>query len=107
MNEMTEIRRVVGTNVRTLRKARGWTQEELGEHANVSYKSLGEIERGIVNPSLSSLLKVANALKVQIAELFLNDKIIVLTETEIGEVESSMTVLRNVLTSCKSRDAAR
>ncbi|MBI4680030.1 MAG: helix-turn-helix transcriptional regulator [Nitrospirae bacterium] len=31
-----------------------FTQEELGEKAGLSYKFVGEIERGEVNPSLDS-----------------------------------------------------
>lgn len=103
MIEMSELTQVIGVNIRTLRKARGWTQEELGEYAELSYKSLGEIERGLVNPSLNSLLKIANALSVQIAELFMNEKIIVLTESEVTDVKSAMSVLQKVLTTASSQ----
>lgn len=105
MIEMDELRQIIGANVRTLRKARGWTQEELGEQAEMSYKALGEIERGEVSPSLNSLLKVANALSVTIAELFLNDKVMVLTGAQLSEVNSAMTTLKNVLTTSSNREA--
>ena len=60
----------LGRRIRTLRKAKRWTQEELGKQADVSYKFPGEIERGIQNPSFTILVKVANALGVKLSELF-------------------------------------
>ncbi|MBI4378760.1 MAG: helix-turn-helix domain-containing protein [Nitrospinae bacterium] len=38
-----------------MRKSRGFTQEELGEKAGLSYKFIGELERGEENVSLDSL----------------------------------------------------
>lgn len=52
------------------RKAKGWTQEELGKQADTSYKFLGEIERGVQNSSFTILVKVAGALDVKLPELF-------------------------------------
>lgn len=76
----------------------GWSQEELGEHADLSYKFVGEIERGMVNPSLDSLAGIAIALNVEISELFLRKGLMVLTAAEMEQVESAMTVLQKVLT---------
>lgn len=102
---MDELRQTIGANVRALRKARGLTQEELGEKAEMSYKALGEIERGIVNPSLNSLLKIANALQVQIAELFMGDRLVILRETEISEVNIALDALNRVLSTARRREA--
>lgn len=60
----------LGKRIRTLRKAKGWTQEKLGQQADTSYKFLGEIERGVQNPSFTILVKVAGALGVKLPELF-------------------------------------
>jgi transcriptional regulator with XRE-family HTH domain len=60
----------LGRRIRSLRKAKGWTQEELGKQADTSYKFLGEIERGVQNPSFTVLVKVARALEVKLPELF-------------------------------------
>jgi transcriptional regulator with XRE-family HTH domain len=56
--------------VRELRLARNYTQEELAERAGLSYKFIGEVERGIGNPSLSTLERLSGALDIDIAELF-------------------------------------
>jgi transcriptional regulator with XRE-family HTH domain len=60
----------LGSRIRALRKAKGWTQEELGKHADTSYKFLGEIERGVQNPSFTVLVKISDALGVPLYELF-------------------------------------
>lgn len=61
---------LLGRRIRSLRIAKGWTQEKLGEASGMSYKFLGEIERGQQNPSFDILVKIASALKVNLAELF-------------------------------------
>ena len=97
-----EIRRLVGDRIRFLRKAKGWSQEELGEYAALSYKFIGEIERGTVNPSLDTLLGISNALHVELAKLFSNDQIYVLTEDETASVHSALDVLNTVITKSRS-----
>ena len=62
-------RKVVGQNVRKFRKQARLTQEQLGEKANLTYKYVGEVERGSVNVSLDSLMRIAKALKVRIQDL--------------------------------------
>jgi len=98
-----EIRRLVGDRIRFLRKAKGWSQEELGEYAALSYKFIGEIERGTVNPSLDTLLGISNALQIEIAKLFSNDKQYVLTEGETAKTQSALDVLNKVFTESRSK----
>jgi len=61
---------LLGQRIRSLRNTKGWTQQELGEHADVNYKFVGEIERGQQNPSFAVLVKIAVALGVELQELF-------------------------------------
>lgn len=61
---------LLGRRIRSLRNLKGWTQQELGNRSDVNYKFLGEIERGQQNPSFNILVKVANALEVDLQELF-------------------------------------
>lgn len=60
----------LGKRIRTLRKLKGLTQEELGEKSGISYKFIGEMERGEVNPSLNSLIQIAKALGIYVNDLF-------------------------------------
>jgi len=61
---------LLSRRVRSLRTAKKWTQQELGEKANIDYKFLGEIERGEKNPSFKILVQIAEALDVELTELF-------------------------------------
>ena len=59
--------------VRQLRDGQGWTQEQLAERAEIQRTYLAEIEAGKRNPSVRFLDKLATALQVRIADLFLPD----------------------------------
>lgn len=45
------------------------TQEQLAEKADLSYKYVGELERGLVNVSLDSLVRIAASLNVRVRNL--------------------------------------
>jgi len=55
--------------VRKLREARGLTQEELAERAEVSATYVGFVERGDNVPTLTIILQIAKALGVRPSEL--------------------------------------
>ncbi len=67
---MDEIAKAVGQRIRELRKARGLSQESLGEKGGFHYSYIGQIERGEKNIALSNLAKIAEALEVGIHQLF-------------------------------------
>jgi len=55
--------------IKALRDARGWTQEQLAERAAIQRSYLGDLELGRRNPSVRTLVKVANAFGIAVAEL--------------------------------------
>lgn len=59
-----DIRRLVGKNVRALRKAQGWTQEVLAERSGFPQQYISDLERGNRNPALLTLFELAQALEV-------------------------------------------
>jgi len=61
--------RVLAERIVSLRQAKGWSQEQLAERASMQRSYLGDLERGLRNPSVRRLVKVANALGVPIASL--------------------------------------
>lgn len=67
---MNDVHTQLGQRVRQLRLERGWTQETLGERASLSYKFIGEVERGSGNPTVDSVGQIARALGVEISALF-------------------------------------
>lgn len=66
---VADLRDIVAINVRRLRHDRGWTQEELADRVGLSSRYVGQIERAQASMSVSVLGRVANALKVEAAEL--------------------------------------
>ena len=62
-------RRIVGQNIRAFRKRAQLSQEKLAEKADLTYKFLGEVERGYENISLDSLTRIAKALKIKVRDL--------------------------------------
>lgn len=67
---MKDIKRLVGERIRDFRKEKGLSQEELGEKAGFHFTHIGVVERGEKNASLDTLNKIAEALDVEIVELF-------------------------------------
>ncbi|MEW6100763.1 MAG: helix-turn-helix transcriptional regulator [Candidatus Omnitrophota bacterium] len=57
-------------NLVKIRKEKGWSQEKLAQEAGVSYNTLIKIERkGIKNPKIETVIKLADALEVEIDKL--------------------------------------
>ena len=70
----SSLRSSFGRRVRYLRRLRVLTQEQLAETIGVSVNFLSSIERGINAPSFENLERLANALEVEVHELFIFSK---------------------------------
>lgn len=66
---MQEVYRRLGANVRALRHARGWTQDDLADKSGLHRAHVGEIERGQTNVTLQTIKTLADTLKVSITAL--------------------------------------
>lgn len=58
-----------GNRVRELRKAKGWSQEELAESAGLDRTYIGRCEAGRQNATLKTVYALANALGVKATDL--------------------------------------
>jgi transcriptional regulator with XRE-family HTH domain len=65
-----DLLRDFGAAVRIHRQALGISQEELAHRAGVDRTYMSGIERGVRNPSLKSINRVASALEVDLVTLF-------------------------------------
>src|SRR5690242_13394538 len=58
-----------GDRVKRLREVRGWTQNELAEHADLAPAALSRILTGERDPNMGHLIQLAAALEVSLTEL--------------------------------------
>ena len=73
MIDLEQTQKRIGTNIRELRKAKGWTQERLAEEARINEKEPSHIESGSRNLQLDTIVKIANALGLSIGDLIERD----------------------------------
>jgi len=66
----TDPRTPFGLRVRKLRQQKGLTLEKLSELSGLHETYLGEVERGIRNPALVSIVKICRGLNTTPAKLF-------------------------------------
>lgn len=64
------IRKKVGQNLSKIRKAKGWSQEELSFECGLHRTYISGIERGVRNPTVTILDTIAQSLKCSITEFF-------------------------------------
>jgi len=62
-------RKIVGTAIKRRRLARGFSQEQLAEAADLHWTYISGIERGIRNVSLLKLYRLAQALGIRVRDL--------------------------------------
>lgn len=67
-----DIRQVVAQNVREFRQNYAWSQEELADRAGLHRTYISGVERGIRNPTVTVLAKIAKALRVKPAEMLMD-----------------------------------
>jgi transcriptional regulator with XRE-family HTH domain len=59
----------LGRNVARIRSVRGLSQDQLAEQADLDRTYLSGIERGVRNPGIKVVIRLATALGVTVAEL--------------------------------------
>lgn len=70
---MANINKALGRKIRSIRRAKKMTQEDLAYESKTDYSYLNEIEGGKRNPSVERLNAIAKALKITVKELFDNN----------------------------------
>lgn len=61
----------LGRSIRSRREAMSLSQEELGLRINADQAYVSRLERGLLNPTLESIVEVAAAMEITLKELFL------------------------------------
>lgn len=66
---MPQVSHGIGIRIRDLRKQKGLTLSEVARRCKCSSSLLSQIERGIINPSFSTLKSIGDALETTLAQL--------------------------------------
>ena len=61
----------LGVRIRQLREEKNMSQQVLADICNVPKSTIGRLERGEVNPTVKTLLKISIALNIEFINLFL------------------------------------
>lgn len=64
-----DVRQRLATNMKRLRKERGWSQEALADEAGLDRTYISGIERQVKNPTVIVVERVASALKCGLGDL--------------------------------------
>lgn len=78
---MEQINQNIGKNIKRIRNERGLSLEKTAEITGVSKTMLGQIERGESNPTVTTVWKIANGLRLSFSSL-------------ISQERSAVTVIR-------------
>ena len=62
----------MGMRIRQVRKAKGWSQEELAKKVKVTRQTISAVESGDYNPTINLCIDICKALGKTLDELFWN-----------------------------------
>ena len=106
---MTELIKIIGRRVRNYRKSKGYSQEFLAEKCEMHPTYIGQIERGERNATLETFERIATALEIPLAELFVKADVSEISKENniplecyeflIGKSESKQKQLLDILKS--------
>jgi len=65
-----DTKKMIGIRISEIRKKKGFTQDQLAEKMEISPKYLSSIERGRENPTLNTLINLAQCLEVDLGVIF-------------------------------------
>lgn len=63
---VAEARAMVGSKLRELREAKGWTLRDLAKRTGIAFNHIGRIEQGKYNVTIDTIALIAHALGVEI-----------------------------------------
>ena len=66
---MTQLDKNIAFNLKRIRKSKNMSLDMLAERTGVSKSMLGQIERGVSNPTVSTIGKIVDGLKVPFEQL--------------------------------------
>lgn len=71
MDDVT-VKKMLGAEIRRRRNAAGLSQQEFAQSVGMNRTRIREIERGVGNPQLNTLLRIASGLGTTLPDIFVN-----------------------------------
>lgn len=71
---MSQIDKNISQNLKRIRKSRNMSLDMLSEHTGVSKSMLGQIERGESNPTVSTIAKIVEGLRLSFEDLLYKEE---------------------------------
>ena len=68
-NKTDKVLMEFGKNLQKLREAKGFSTRQFAYEAEISHSSVGRLEAGLSNPTMTTLIKIAEALEVDLNSL--------------------------------------
>lgn len=96
MEETAQLLKILGKRIAKLRKQQGMNQEEFAEVSGKMINTISNIERGLSDPKVTTLLSLAKALNAPISTLF--------DESAPTPPEDISHELKTILTLIKDQD---
>lgn len=85
----------LGRRISEIRKIKDITQEELAEKANLTVSYISKIETGKKNPTIATIEKIAQALGVDIYQLFVSlEPELMSNRTILEKIEELINILK-------------
>ena len=70
LKDKTEILKLFGKNLRTIRESKGFTQEQLANELGLEISQISRIERGVINTSIYTLYQVSTFFDIDVKDFF-------------------------------------
>ena len=69
-SSINQTRGLLARNVRRFRERSGWTQEQAADAVGIAPRHYQKIEAGDVNVTVATLVRLANAFRITVKDLF-------------------------------------
>ena len=76
---------IIGNNLYKVRKAKGLTQAEVAEKADLSDRTYADIERGSVTMRVDSLIKICSALQITPDDILVSNNVVEITQQDVAD----------------------
>lgn len=93
MNESTQMLKTLGRRIAKLRKQKGMSQEDFADTSGKMINTISNIERGLSDPKVTTLMSISQALNISIEELFSENK----PQQSTEELPSNIATILQIL----------